>query len=204
MHLPSIFIRHTGKDMRGIVGIDEVGRGPLAGPITVCAVLWVSEEDPGSVLEGIRDSKKLSPKQRGVWVDKLPSLAGHLQYSIASLSSLHIDKVGVAIALKDVAKKSLASFAEVQYVYADYGIPIPPQHPVTHLIKGDEKHPLIALASIIAKQSRDAEMVSLSKRFSEYGFERNKGYGTAEHISAIKTHGPCAIHRRSFLGRIVG
>ena len=192
--------------MKYTVGIDEVGRGPLAGPVTVCAVQWLSDESPEDVLKGVRDSKKLSPAKRQEWADKVFELQDMLRVSVHSVEAAVIDEIGIMPSLRRASGNSLSQLAEqhaVAHVYSDYGLPLPDCYAATHIVKGDDKHPLIAFASIVAKVARDRVMVDLAERFGVYGFERNKGYGTREHRDAIRRHGTCAEHRRTFLRNII-
>ena len=193
--------------MKGHAGIDEVGRGPLAGPVTVCAVQWISSEDPTAILNNISDSKKLSPRQRSEWLTLAEKLKDtHLRFAVYSISALEIDCAGIMTALQTAAAETLyllQKITEVQYVHADYGLPIPKKYPHTHLVKGDEKNPLIALASIIAKEKRDMIMRNLCEQFPIYGFSRHKGYGTKHHREMIQKYGPSPIHRQSFLKNII-
>ncbi len=190
--------------MKYTVGIDEVGRGPLAGPVTVCAVQWLSDEPPDAFLSGIRDSKKLSAAKRLSWAEYAVTLGRMLRYQVCSVDARVIDEAGISQALYRAADRALIGLHDVSHVYSDYGLPLPDVYTATHIIKGDEQHPLIALASIVAKVTRDAAMVNLSEQFPVYGFERNKGYGTQEHRDAVCTHGACPAHRQSFLGNILG
>ena len=192
---------------RYVVGIDEVGRGPLAGPITVCATLWLSEDDGEDFFIGIRDSKKLSEKKRIEWVQRAENVRKNLlQYSVCSIDASVIDNVGIISALSRASKLVLLNLSKegaISHIYSDYGLPIPDGFSATHIVKGDEQNPLIALASIIAKVERDTKMCELSKEFDEYGFERNKGYGTKEHRDAIQRCGVTPHHRKTFLRNII-
>ena len=189
------------------VGMDEVGRGPLAGPVTVCGVLWIGDVSERRVLEGVRDSKQLSEKRREEWFERAVGLRGGvLEYAVCSVSAGVIDAEGIAGALARAAGgvlEELGELGEISQVYADYGLPAGESYPVVHLVKGDERHPLIALASVIAKVTRDREMRSLAEMCPHYGFERNKGYGTKEHRDALMVHGASSTHRMSFLGNIL-
>lgn len=193
--------------MKGCVGIDEVGRGPLAGPVTVCAVQWIDLSDPKVVLEGISDSKKLSPSQRRVWLHRAEHMSGvRLRFALYSVQASEIDRAGIVAALRDAsaeALKNLKNEQVIHHVYADYGLPVSKQYVHTHLVKGDEKNPLIALASIIAKETRDALMCELSEQFPVYGFNKHKGYGTKYHREMIQKHGSSPVHRKTFLKNIV-
>ena len=193
--------------MSYIVGIDEVGRGPLAGPVTVGAVMWVSKEDPYTILRGIKDSKKLNPKKREEWHIFLRGLEkeGHVRIAVCSVSAPEIDKKGIMSALRYAAGKALKKLRIGNAkLLSDYGLPIPLTYKkVEHIIKGDEKEVLIAAASIVAKVHRDTLMHTYEKERPEYGFAKHKGYGTKEHRDAIRIHGPTTIHRHSFIKNIL-
>lgn len=184
-----------------VVGLDEVGRGPLAGPVTVCAVL----KPKRFLWKNFKDSKKLTPKKREEFFLKFKNF----QHAVASVGPAIIDKIGMFAAtrlavgrcLEKLKIKNKKSKTQIQ----DYKIlldgslyaPRTYQNQQT-IIKGDEKIPLIAAASIIAKVQRDRHMVRMHKKFPEYGFAIHKGYGTKLHQEAIRRHGLCKIHRRSF------
>ena len=192
-------------DMQYGVGIDEVGRGPLAGPVTVCAVQWLSAADPATVLAGIRDSKKLSAAQREMWAEHARRMTDMLRFRVSSVSPHDIDADGIMPSLATAARRSVAYLNRrdpVSHIHSDYGLPLPGGYTSTHIVKGDEKHPLIALASVIAKTERDAVMCRIAAHFDGYGFERNKGYGTREHRDAIRRHGVCPAHRMTFVRNI--
>ncbi len=204
------------KYYKYIVGIDEVGRGPLAGPVAVGAVKlekeWIKLKEKEGWFKGLRDSKKLSPKAREEWVVKIKQAQkeGWLDFSVAFVSSRVIDKKGLSYAirtalaqalriLEDLSKGSPWIREEVN-VLLDGGLHAPVHYKnQTTIIKGDEKEVSIALASIVAKVARDKKMVALAKKFPRYGFEQHKGYGTRAHYEAIKKHGITPYHRKSFL-----
>ncbi len=191
-----------------IIGIDEVGRGPLAGPITFCAVCLLIKF-PKSFSKGVRDSKKLSPKQREEWDKKirLAEKAGKLEFVIASISAEIIDKKGLSFAGKFAIKKILKKLGKKPkevLVLLDGGLHAEKEFISQEtIIKGDEKIPAISLASILAKVYRDKKMVNFSKKFPQYGFDIHKGYGTKKHIKAIQKYGISSIHRKSFLKGIL-
>ena len=193
--------------MKYAVGIDEVGRGPLAGPVTVCAVQWLSDESPEDVLKGVRDSKKLSPAKRQEWADKVSELQDMLRVSVHSVDAAVIDEIGIMSLAQTRLRQFTVATCRNNMLSRMYtpttGCRCLIATPATHIVKGDDKHPLIAFASIVAKVARDRVMVDLSERFGVYGFERNKGYGTREHRDAIRRHGTCAEHRRTFLRNII-
>ncbi|HAE36755.1 TPA: ribonuclease HII [Candidatus Nomurabacteria bacterium] len=226
----------ANKDtIKYIIGIDEVGRGPLAGPVAVCAFLikdrkFLDEQFAIGLAYGklpkLKDSKKLSKKQREEWFEylKVAKAEGFCDYSVSFVSPENIDKFGIAKCIQkalneslqkvtsqdssnssrftlkgsDAAQnfKNLASFG----VYLDGGLHAPAQYVNQEtIIRGDELHPVISLASIVAKVTRDAVMTKYAKEYPEYGFERHAGYGTKAHYEAIKTHGQTPIHRKTFI-----
>lgn len=190
--------------MRHTIGIDEAGRGPLAGPVAVAAVR-VSNSFDKKFFSGIKDSKQLSPEDRELWF----SLAleaqkkGELDFSVVLVSQSVIDKKGIAYAIRSGIGKCLKKLAvkeEECQVFLDGGIKAPKEflHQLT-VVKGDEKIPVIALASIIAKVTRDRWMVKRSQKFPEFSFDIHKGYGTLMHRLALAKYGPTVLHRKSFL-----
>lgn len=192
-----------------IVGIDEAGRGPLAGPVAVGGVR-VTEEFEKKFFKGIKDSKQLLLEERELWyaLAKEGKKKGELDFRVALVSERVIDRHGIAYAIRLGIKrvlKGLAVSENESQIFLDGGIKAPAEfkHQTT-VIKGDEKIPVISLASICAKVTRDRRMVSLSKKFPEYSFHIHKGYGTKVHREAIKKHGPAEPHRRSFLKNILG
>ena len=193
--------------MQWCVGIDEVGRGPLAGPVTVCAVQWLDVTPPDEVLGGIRDSKKLVSKKRAVWFQYAEAVRGKLlQYAVHSVAADAIDTVGIVEATRTAAVEVLQALdmrIAIPHVYADYGLPIPKHYIHTHIVKGDEKNPLIAFASIIAKEERDMIMREIGVAFPAYGFAQHKGYGTKQHREMLQKHGPSSVHRQTFLKNIL-
>lgn len=201
------------KKLQYFIGIDEVGRGPLAGPVAVGAVCVNIEHRKKLARwgQGFRDSKKLSASAREVWMKKIKQAEedGLLQYSVAFVSSSVIDRTGIAPSLRMALSRALTSFdvvyldPEKTLVLLDGGLRAPAHYKNQKtIIKGDEKELVIALASIVAKVTRDALMVKLGKKFPAYGFEKHKGYGTRAHYLAIKKQGITAHHRKSFLKKM--
>ncbi len=199
--------------MSKIVGIDEVGRGPLAGPVTVCVVvcdkavykkLSQSKELPPLG----KDSKKLTHKDRVRYDTVLRSLAkaGKISFTIQSQSNKTIDTKGISFCIKksiETGLKKLKVPLEAD-IRLDGGLKAPKEFKKqTTIIKGDEKERIIAWASIIAKVHRDAYMCKCAKRLSQYGFEKHKGYGTLTHRKAIHQYKLSDIHRVSFCGNIL-
>lgn len=186
-----------------VAGVDEVGRGPLAGPIVSAAVIldldWEKHED---MILYINDSKKLSKKLREELADKIKENA--LSYSISIIDNKEIDEKGIGWCNNEVFKRACNNLSITPemvlsdgYLIKDFSIKN------YHVIKGDTKSANIACASILAKVFRDKLMEDYSKEFSNYGFEKNVGYGTEEHVNAIKKYGMTKIHRKSFLKNIL-
>lgn len=186
---------------RSIAGVDEAGRGPLAGPVVVAAVIfpveWVQEGLP-SDLEGLNDSKKLSEKRRDTFFHRLQE-AGDVQKSVVVVEPEEIDALNILRATHVGMVRAVEGLAtKTDHVLVD-GLPvamIPGEQ--TALVKGDSKSFSIAAASIMAKVTRDRLMVGFDHDFPEYGFAQNKGYPTRSHLEALERHGPCRIHRQSF------
>lgn len=187
-----------------IIGIDEVGRGPLAGPVAVGAV-FLPVGFPRSFYKGVRDSKKLSPQIREEWCQKIEKAAkeGKLKFAVSFVGHNVIDKKGLSYSIKKALSQSLKKLdvsPEEVKIFLDGGLKAPPEFKNQEtVIKGDDKIPAISLASIVAKVARDKRMVQLSEIYPNYGFHSHKGYGTYAHCVALKKYGLCPIHRRSFL-----
>ena len=177
-----------------IAGIDEAGRGPLAGPVTAGAVI-LPDDYRHSVLN---DSKKLTEKQRETLYTELLA-DDRVHWSAACIEADEIDRINILRATwraMGVAFKQLARAADIALIDGRPVRDFPGKHRA--LVKGDSLSLSIAAASIIAKVHRDRLMVEYGSRYPEYGFYRHKGYGTAQHLAALRKHGPCPIHRRSF------
>ncbi|HEU0081003.1 MAG TPA: ribonuclease HII [Candidatus Paceibacterota bacterium] len=191
-----------------IVGIDEVGRGPLAGPVTLCACAVRHGFDMGH-FAGIKDSKKLSPQKREEWFHRISELkaAGKLDLAYFSVTAADIDAMGISHAIERAIHECLDALrlpAETTQIFLDGSLRAPKRFPLQEtIIKGDEKVPIISAASIVAKVMRDRHMEEQAALYPEYGFDAHKGYGTAAHCLAIRTHGATPIHRKSFLTRIL-
>lgn len=196
---------------RYIIGIDEVGRGPLAGPVTIGVVCIAADFDKNfrTFFRGIKDSKKLSAQKRFEWRTKALELKGRgdVTVAISSVGAFTIDRIGISKAIQRAIKQCLTRIAVDPnncLVLLDGGLKAPWEYFYQKtIIKGDEKEPVIALASIFAKVHRDTKMERFAERFREYGFEEHKGYGTSEHIKKIRKHGLSEIHRRSFVKNIL-
>lgn len=195
--------------VKSIAGIDEAGRGPLAGPVVVACVVM----KPDSMIEGVNDSKKVSEKKRERVYEDIVNEA--LAYGVGIVSQTEIDrinilnatKMGLSLAVKDMEedlKKKARDFEKPEIILVDALTKIDTDHiPYRSIIKGDAKSYSIAAASIIAKVTRDRIMRQWDEVYPMYGFEKHKGYGTAAHIAAIKEYGLCPLHRRSFVKNIV-
>ena len=182
------------KGFKYICGIDEAGRGPLAGPVVIAAVIMPED----SIIEGVNDSKKVSEKKRELIYDRI--LEEAISYSVAIIGQDEIDNINIL----NATKKGLTMTLQGLTVKPDLILVDALEHidtlgiPYESIIKGDAKAYSISAASIIAKVTRDRIMREWANVYPEYGFEVHKGYGTAKHIAAIKEHGICQIHRKSF------
>lgn len=178
-----------------IAGVDEVGRGPLAGPVVCAAVIMPLDEK--DLIEGVDDSKKLSAKKREILAEKIKEKA--ICYCIFEVSEKRIDEINILEATKEGMKNALLGLKIApQLVLTDGNMTLDIPFLQKSIVKGDALSYSIGAASIVAKVYRDALMDEYAKRYPDYAFEKNKGYGTAEHIKGIKEHGLCPIHRRTF------
>ena len=182
------------KGFKYICGIDEAGRGPLAGPVVIASVIMPED----SMIEGVNDSKKVSEKKREAIYEQI--LEEAISYGVAIIGQDEIDdinilnatKKGLTMSLKELSIKPDLILVDALEHIDTLGIPYEP------IIKGDAKAYSISAASIIAKVTRDRIMREWAEVYPQYGFDAHKGYGTAKHIAAIKEHGLCPIHRKSF------
>ena len=182
-----------------IAGVDEVGRGPLAGPVVASCVIL----DRNIQILYINDSKKLSEKKRESLYDEICEKS--VAYGIGIVSPGRIDEINILNATYEAMKAAISSLDIKPDILLNDAVHIPDLDiKQVSIIKGDAKSISIAAASIVAKVSRDRLMVEYDTIYPQYKFAKNKGYGTKEHISAIKEHGLCPIHRRSFVGNIIG
>lgn len=187
------------KNVNYICGIDEAGRGPLAGPVVVASVILPKD----SMIEGVNDSKKVSEKKREVVYEQIINEA--ISYSVGIIDQEEIDRINIL----NATKLGLTTSIKELQVRPDLILVDALEHidtlgiPYTSIIKGDAKSYSIAAASIIAKVTRDRIMREFDNIYPMYGFEKHKGYGTAAHIAAIKEHGICAIHRKSFVKNFI-
>ena len=183
-----------------ICGVDEAGRGPLAGPVYAAAVI-LSPERP---LEGLNDSKKLSEKKREILYDLIVEHA--VDYCIASASVEEIERLNILGATYLAMTRAVAGLSNKPELALIDGNRIPPSLdvPAKTVVKGDALSESIAAASILAKVSRDRVLVQMDKDYPQYRFAVHKGYGTAAHTAALREFGPCPEHRPSFLKKILG
>jgi len=192
------------NNIKYIIGIDEVGRGPLAGPVTVGA-FCVKKNFNFKKLEGIRDSKKLTPEKREYFFEKIKELEkiGDIEYKVIFVSSREIDKKGISLSIKKALVKSISDLKKnpkVCQVFLDGGLYAPEEYKRQKtIIKGDDKIKVISCASVVAKVLRDRLMCKLAKKYPKYGFEIHKGYGTKIHCKNIRKNGICPEHRKCFL-----
>ena len=186
-------------DLGYLCGIDEVGRGPLAGPVYAAAVILPKDCD----ILYLNDSKKLSEKKREELYDVIMEKA--VAVGIGSSTCERIDEINILQATFEAMTKAVESLSVKPAALLIDAVHIPQleQYKQVSIIKGDAKSVSIAAASIIAKVTRDRVMKELATEYPQYGFDSNKGYGSADHIAAIKKYGPCPIHRRSFIGNFV-
>lgn len=195
-----------------VIGIDEVGRGPIAGPLTVCACAVRVGTDVLALFpdQELKDSKKLTEKKRLGIMEQLPVLveSGEVVFGLGEVTAEELDKVGLSNAIKAALTQALAKVHERgvsqdSFIFLDGSLKAPENYTQETIIKGDEKVPEIALASIIAKTSRDTFMKKISDAYPGYGFEKHVGYGTKAHYDAIKVQGLTPLHRRSFLTKVI-
>lgn len=194
--MPMYEIEHLcrKKGYKYIAGVDEAGRGPLAGP--VCAAAVVLPDD--IFIPGINDSKKLSEKKREELFDIICEKA--IAYSIEYSDTEQIERENILAATMDAMNRAINNLSvPVDYALIDGNRKSGIECECETVVKGDSKSISIAAASILAKVSRDRFIINASKEYPEYGFERNKGYGTAEHIAALEKYGMSPIHRKKFV-----
>ena len=185
----------------GIAGVDEAGRGPLAGPVVAAAVIfpndWIANGLPHA-LRGLNDSKQLSAAEREKFFVLLTSDAS-VRFAIAASDSNIIDEINILQATFRAMNEALAQLQPAPaHVLVDGNLISSTRWPQTPVVEGDAKSYSIAAASVLAKVTRDRLMVEHDRRWPQYGFAGHKGYGTKEHLAALTAHGPCPLHRRSF------
>ena len=197
------------KGVKSICGIDEAGRGPLAGPVVVASVIMPE----GSMIEGVNDSKKVSEKKREKLYEQIIEEA--VAYGVGIIDQNEIDRInilnatkeGLTLCIKELEKdlkEKNRGIEKPEIILVDALTKIDTDHiPYQSIIKGDAKSYSIAAASIIAKVTRDRIMRQWNEVYPEYGFAKHKGYGTAMHISAIKQYGICPLHRKTFVKNFI-
>ena len=185
--------KHIGEGKKYVAGVDEVGRGPLAGPVVCCAVIMPLDD----IIEGVDDSKKLSEKKR-IALDKLIREKA-IALNIFQIENDEIDKINILNAVKKCMTEAVKGLKVKPDITLVDGLDTSLDINAEYLIKGDSKSYTIGCASIVAKVYRDNLMNEDAKQFPDYQFEKNKGYGTKVHIDKIKEIGPCSLHRKTFI-----
>jgi len=190
--------------MKWVVGVDEAGRGPLAGPVAVGVLCAPEGFDLLSAFPGLNDSKKLTEQAREHLFTLLEEHVkqGILSYCVQMKSATLIDRQGIAVVIRSAVARGLSDLMDDPLggkVWLDGALRAPSLYEQETVIGGDALVPCIMLASIAAKVTRDRLMVKLASKHPQYGFEKHKGYGTKAHFDAIRAHGPCALHRSSFI-----
>ena len=186
------------KGVKYICGVDEVGRGPLAGPVVCAAVIMPLDE----LIEGVDDSKKLSAKRREILSEEILKRA--IDCRICSIEPEIIDEINILQATRLCMKNAVESLKiPPDFVIADGNMTLDIAYPQKSIVKGDALSYTIGCASIVAKVYRDALMTELDGVYAGYGFGKNKGYGTAEHIAALVNLGACPVHRKTFISKWV-
>lgn len=196
--------------MRFVLGVDEAGRGPLAGPVAVGAVCVPDGFEVAKEFPGVKDSKQLSEKKREELFEMLLARVakGDARYVVAFEEASRIDKEGIAAVVKDAVAEVVRALDPRPHVgfpkpymrvLLDGSLRAPPEYVQETIIDGDALVPLISLASVAAKVSRDRLMHEYAVEYPLYGFEKHKGYGTAAHYETLRKIGPCLIHRKTFL-----
>lgn len=197
---------HLPRNITHIAGIDEAGRGPLAGPVTIGLVVVERDFSP-NLLAGVRDSKQVSHKRREEWYKRAREwhTDGSAHIGVTHVGHSIVDRDGLTSAVNRGIRRVLHHVDHsTTFIYLDGLLRAPRRFCYQEtIIKGDEKIPLISLASNCAKVMRDAKMRRYARSFNLYGFDQHKGYGTQEHREKIRKHGLCAIHRRRFCGELL-
>lgn len=181
-----------------IAGVDEVGRGPLAGPVVCCAVIMPLDD----LIDGVDDSKKLTEKKREILAQKIKEKA--VAYCIYEISESEIDQINILESVKKCMTGAVLGLKVKPDVTLVDGVDTHLPINAEYIVKGDFNSYTIGCASIVAKVYRDNLMVEMAKTYPEYGFEKHKGYGTKAHIDKIKEIGPCKIHRKTFIKNFWG
>lgn len=190
LHFDSLF-RKQGSDL--VAGIDEAGRGPLAGPVVTAAVIL--PEDCSSLI-GLNDSKQLSKLKRDQFAEIIKQIA--VSYSVHVQPPAEIDRLNIYQATRNSMTRAALALSPAPSVVLADAMMLELPMPCESIIKGDAKSLSIAAASILAKTGRDAIMEKYAVQYPQYGFEKHAGYGTKDHVAALEMHGPCEIHRSTF------
>jgi len=181
----------------GVAGIDEAGRGAWAGPVCAAAVILPPDPSLSRILNGVRDSKLMTPLRREYWAPRIHEIA--LAWGVGFASNEEIDTLGIVPATKLAARRALEALSQnPDYLLTDYLVFPELVIPQTALVKGDQRSLSVAAASVLAKTARDARLREVELEYPGYGFARHKGYGTRQHRAGIAQMGLCAIHRKSF------
>ncbi|OHA16416.1 MAG: hypothetical protein A3C79_02220 [Candidatus Taylorbacteria bacterium RIFCSPHIGHO2_02_FULL_45_28] len=212
--------KFVAKQQKYLIGIDEVGRGPIAGPVAVGAFIFLKPA-ARKLFRGVKESKQLSEQKREEWFGRIGKARrdGHVDFCVDFQSERVIDDKGLSCAIKTALTNSLRKVISRKtainkkhdkissnqvLILLDGGLKAPVDYANQKtIVKGDEKEMIIALASICAKVLRDRKMNLLAKKHPKYGFEKHKGYGTRAHYATIKKHGILKVHRRSFMGNLL-
>ena len=194
--------------IRYLIGIDEAGRGPLAGPVSVGAVMVPGDFDVLSAFPGVKDSKLLSPEKREeIYAEATRrERAGDIRFCVRFSAHTYIDEFGITKAVQSAVARGVRALAQRPddvKVFLDGLLCAPLQYEQETIIHGDILVPIISLASVIAKVSRDRVMRRFARSFPQYGFEQHKGYGTKQHCVAIERFGTCPIHRMTYCTRFL-
>src|ERR1700722_17678231 len=189
------------KNLTRVAGVDEAGRGPLAGPVVAAAAIlpprWSQSGLPRELI-GLNDSKQLGKTQREKFFEFIIN-CGEIEFSIAEINAAQIDEINILQATHRAMNEALAKLnPQPQHALVDGRAVKTMRLPQTAIVKGDARSYSIAAASVLAKVTRDRLMLGFHAQFPEYGFAAHKGYGTAKHLAAIAAHGACPIHRKSF------
>jgi ribonuclease HII len=196
---PDLTFEHSlwKQHLNFLAGIDEAGRGCLAGPVAAAAVILPADPEVRDRLPDVRDSKQLSPAQRERAAEQIKDVA--LSWQVAFSSAREIDRLGILPATRTAVHRALTGLdPQPEHLLVDYLVLPEISTPQTRLVKGDLRTLSIAAASILAKTIRDQLMIDLDQQFPDYGWRNNKGYGTAAHRQAIQKCGPCPEHRMTF------
>ena len=185
--------KHIESGLKYVAGVDEVGRGPLAGPVVCCAVIMPLDD----LIDGVTDSKKLTEKKREILAEEIKKRA--ISYCIYQVSEQEIDEINILNAVKKCMVKAVEGLDVKPGITLVDGVDTNLPINAEYIVKGDLNSYTIGCASIVAKVFRDRLMVEKANEYPEYGFEKHKGYGTKTHIEKIKEIGPCKLHRKTFI-----